>query len=251
MYRYICGHIFESNEIEMGRSVVLLALFALLFTSEKVGAQIPYVLGIDSIAGLPDTLIDGEEYTFYVEMTNSSPLAFQGDSGSVKLMLEYNGSDVVEADSTILQSALVAPAGNSLLEVHHRFSSGGGSTLSIGINVVVVWPRINDGIYPPQEIDEPDTMGIVLIEPNSIRDHRNLEGFKVYPNPTTGLFDIAVNGQRPIQSVQLIDLSGRVQLSWGSGIQSSFEVNSRYKGNYVLKVLFEDGTQGHQLIILR
>ena len=235
----------------MGRSVVFLGLLAMFFLPEKVVAQIPYVLGIDSIAGLPDTLIDGEEYTFYVEMTNSSPLAFQGDSGSVKLMLEYNGADVVEADSTTLQSALVAPAGNSLLQVRHRFSTGGGSTLSIGINVVVVWPRINDGIDPPQEIDNPDTMNIVLIEPNSIHEGKAKNSFKLFPNPSTGTFALSVEKDKKVQEVRLIDLSGRMLKTWTSDFTSRVNLESALTGNYIVEVCFKDGSVDRELLVLR
>lgn len=250
--RYICRHIFESNEFEMGRSIVFLALLAWSFLPEKANAQIPYVLGIDSIAGLPDTLIDGEEYTFYVEMTNGSPLAFQGDSGSVKLMFEYNGTDTVEADSTVLQSMLVAPAGNTLLQVQHRFSSGGGSSLGIGINVVVVWPRINDGINPPQEVEQPPyTRNIVLIEPNSIHEGKAKSSFNLFPNPSTGTFALSIHKDRKVQEVRLIDLSGRMLKTWTSNFTSRMNLDSPLTGNYIVEVRFEDGSVDRELLVLR
>ena len=249
---HLYGHIFGTNELEMGRSVVFLGFIAMFCLPGRVVAQIPYVLGIDSIAGLPDTLIDGEEYTFYVEMTNASPLAFQGDSNAVKLMLEYNGVDVVEADSTTMQSALVAPAGNTLLQVSHRFSSGGGSTLGIGINVVVVWPRINDGIDPPQEIEEPPySRTIWLLEPNSILESKAKSSFKLFPNPSTGTFALTVQKDRRVQEVRLIDLSGRMLKTWTSDFTSIMNLESALTGNFIIEVRFEDGSVGRELLVLR
>lgn len=237
----------------MGRFAVFFGLIGLLCLPQETKAQIPYVLGIDSIAALPDTIIDGEEYTFFVEMTNASPLAFQGDSGSVKLMLLYNGTDTIEADSTILQSPFVGSAGNaSLLEVHHRFSSGGGTTLSIGINVVVVWPRINDGIDPLQEIVQPPySRNIFILEPNSIPERRSLDGFSAFPNPSAGIFNLNIEDQKRVEQVNLLDLSGRVLQSWNGQQTSKYEIEGGLNGNYLLEVRFEDGQQGHQLLILR
>ena len=237
----------------MGRITVFFGLLGLLWLPQESKAQIPYVLGIDSIAALPDTIIDGQEYTFFVEMTNASPLAFQGDSGSIKLMFLYNGTDTVEADSTILQSPFVGSAGNAtLLEVHHRFSSGGGSSLSIGINVVVVWPRINDGIDPPQEVEQPPySRNVFILEPNSILERRSYGGFTAFPNPTTGMFNLNVEDQKRVEQVNLLDLSGRILQSWNSQSSRTYEVESRLNGNYLLEVHFEDGQQGHQLLILR
>jgi hypothetical protein len=237
----------------MKRIAVFISLIGLFCLPDVCKAQIPYELGIDSIAALPDTIIDGEEYTFYVEMTNASPLAFQGDSGSVKLMFLYNGTDTVEADSTILQSPFVGSAGNAtLLEVRHRFSTGGGSTLSIGINVVVVWPRINDGINPPQEAVQPlYSRNIFILEPNGIGERKSLGGFSAFPNPTTGIFNLNVEDQKRVEQVNLLDLSGRIIHSWNSRSSGMYEVETGLKGNYVLEVRFEDGQQGHQMLILR
>jgi hypothetical protein len=237
----------------MGRIAVFFGLLVLLCLPQVSKAQIPYVLGIDSIAALPDTIIDGEEYTFFVEMTNASPLAFQGDSGSVNLMLQFNGSDSIAADSTKLLSPFVGSAGNAtLLEVRHRFSSGGGSGLSIGINVVVVWPRINDGINPPQEILQPPySRNIFLLEPNGIEERRSLGGFTAFPNPSAGLFELKVENQKRVEQVNLLDLSGRILQSWNSRSSVMYEVERGLKGNYLLEVRFEDGQKGHQLLILR
>lgn len=225
-----------------------------LFCLPKMcNAQIPYVLGIDSIAALPDTIIDGVEYTFFVEMTNESPLAFQGDSGSVNLMIAANGTDTVTADSTALLSPFVGSAGSAtLLEVQHRFSTGGGSGLSIGINVVVVWPRLNDGINPPQEVVEPPyTRTIFILEPNSVPERKSVSGFSVFPNPSAGLFDLKIEGQKHVDQIDLLDLSGRIVQSWNSQNSGTYEVQASLKGNYLLNVLFEDGQQGHQMLILR
>jgi hypothetical protein len=237
----------------MKRIAVFMSLIGLFYLPDVCTAQIPYELGIDSIAALPDTIIDGEEYTFFVEMTNASPLAFQGDSGSVKLMFLYNGTDTVEADFTILQSPFVGSAGNAtLLEVHHRFSSGGGSSLSIGINVVVVWPRINDGIDPPQDVVQPPySRNIFILEPNSIAERVSFGGFTAFPNPTTGMFNLNIEDQKRVEQVNLLDLSGRILQSWKSISSGTYEVESGLNGNYLLEVRFEDGQQGHQLLILR
>ena len=237
----------------MGRIAVFISLIWLFCLPHGCKAQIPYVLGIDSIAALPDTIIDGEEYIFYVEMTNASPLAFQGDSGSVKLMFLYNGIDTIEADFTVLLSPFVGAAGNAtLLEVHHRFSSGGGTSLSIGINVVVVWPRLNDGIIPLQEVAQPPySRNLFLLEPNGISEGQTVGGLTVFPNPSTGFFELNVDGRKRIEQVSLLDFSGRILQSWDSHSSGKYAVESEREGNYLVQVRFEDGQKDHQILILR
>ncbi len=237
----------------MGRIILLISLLGLFFLPKIGRTQVPYVLGIDSIAGLPDTIINGQEYTFYVEMTNASPLVFQGDSEAVKLVFLYNGTDTIEADNTTLMSPFVAGAGTaSLLEVRHAFTTDGGTSLGIGINVVVVWPRLNDGIDPPQEMAQPPySRNLFLIEPNSVTEYRSSSSFSTFPNPSFGQFQVSVSGQQKIDLIRLLDLSGRVMQYWQSDDINTLKVNTELNGNFLLEVRFKDGSTGHQLLILR
>jgi hypothetical protein len=52
-----------------------------------------------------------------------------------------------------------------MVSVTHLFTSD-GNTLSIGDNVVVVWPRISSGpVFPPQEVINKGMASFYLAEP--------------------------------------------------------------------------------------
>lgn len=235
----------NSKRLEMKRTLIILGFIGALFCGKTSIAQ-TYQIGIDSLFGLPDTIVSGEEYTFFGVIRNYTPLAYQGD---VNIGFTYNGGDSLLADSTaVAGAALVGSNGTTNVTVKHTFNAGGPSTLSIGINVVVVWPRLGTGNVPPQEIVNQYEQTLFIVEPNSIRAP-NPNEFRVYPNPSAGMFELNAKIEKRIEQVRLIGLSGRILQTWYSN-GSSYEVNDGLKGNFILEVMYEDGQFGRQLFVL-
>lgn len=229
----------------MKRTLIILGFIGAIFCSQQAVAQ-QYQIGIDSLFGLPDTIVDGEEYTFFVVIRNYTPLAYQGD---INVGFTYNGGDSLLADSTSFAALpFLTNDGTLNATVKHTFNTGGPSTLSIGINVVVVWPRLGTGNVPPQEIINQFEQTLFIVEPNSIRAPDPNE-FRVYPNPSAGMFELNAKMEKRIEQVRLIGLSGRILQTWYSN-GSSYEVNDGLKGNFILEVLYEDGQFGRQFFVL-
>lgn len=229
----------------MKRTLIILGFIGAIFCGTSTLAQ-TYQIGIDSLFGLPDTIVDGQEYTFFAVIRNHTPLAYQGD---INIGFTYNGGDSLLADSTSFAALpFLVNDGTLNVTVKHTFNTGGPSTLSIGINVVVVWPRLGTGNVPPQEIVNQYEQTLFIVEPNSIRKP-DPDQFRVYPNPSAGVFELNGNYEKRIEQVRLIGLSGRTLQTWNS-TGSSYEVQDGLKGNFILEVMYEDGQFGRQLFVL-
>ena len=209
--------------------IVLMAVCGLQNTHAQT-----YELQIDSVVGIPDTVANGDTVTFYLQVSMNSPLFYQGD---IYIELEYN-NNFYEVDNTLSQNFL-SPNTPNAIEVMHRFSTD--DDLSIGDNVVVVWPRIGDGVSPPQTVINPYTTTVTIVEPNGIDDAREQRTFQpfLYPNPTTQnvLFKLKDNLQ--VSRSVLYDMYGKVLVE--SDTNLGMDVSQLPPGLYFVDVMTLDG----------
>jgi len=65
---------------------------------------------------------------------------------------------------------------------------------------------------------------------------------KVFPNPTSGMLTIDIEGQNttPIRSIEILDIMGRLRLSLAPNSQDVYLVGNESPGVYFLKVITED-----------
>lgn len=223
----------EMKTILKSIAVVLLGWF----TIGNSNAQ-TYQIQIDSVAGIPDTIANGETVSFFMQVSLSSPLAFQGN---IFLELEYGGM-LYEVDSTLVNENFLSPSTPNTIQATHRFSTD--DDLSIGDNVVVVWPRIGNGATPPQVVVNPYEITISIIEPNSISDDGNnqIKPLKCFPNPADDFLQIPSNPNNPFVSLRLTNLAGQVMIS-ESVSSNSIDVSGIPKGLYFLETIASDGSR--------
>ena len=216
----------------------LLKSFLLLlvaFTCQnKLKAQ-TFELEIDSLVGIPDTVFNGEDVSFYMLVSMNSPLFYQGN---IFVELEYGG-DFYEVDSTTVASQALSPNGPNYIQVHHRFSTD--NDLNIGDNVVVVWPRIGDGVSPSQTVVNPYTTVVTLTEPNGIQNVSSDRTFQsvVYPNPAQNSVRIRLDDKVQIESVIVYDLSGKVLIRESQS--KRLDVSRLSTGLYLVDVVTQQG----------
>ncbi len=188
--------------------IALLSLVGL----NQAKAQQTYFLNVDSIIGIPDTIYDGSTVTFSMVFSNVSNLGFQG---SVDTWIQVQGTaDSIQADSTTWDNAFIQAQSQTMVSVTHLFTSD-GNNLSIGDNVVVVWPRISSGpVFPPQEVINKGTASFFLAEPlgiNPVNDSKK-ETLRLFPNPSSSLIELRLPTNETLQSVQITDVTGRIVL---------------------------------------
>ncbi|MGB0916276.1 MAG: T9SS type A sorting domain-containing protein [Flavobacteriales bacterium] len=200
----------------------------------QVLAQNVYQLEIDSVAGLPTTIVDGDTAEFFLTLSSNSPLFYQGD---FFVELEYNGN-FYEADLSNAANAFIGSSSPNTILVQHKFSTE--DDLSIGDNVVVVWPRIGDGVTPEQEVVNPYTTTIRLLEPNGIKEQnsRIRESF-ISPNPAITGINYNLEKSFKIQRSVLYDLTGKELLSAGSATE--LDISNLPNGIYFIDVVTEKG----------
>lgn len=214
---------------------IIAALFITAHQVEHAKAQVTYDLMIDSLVGIPDTIANGQTVQFFVQISLNSPLIYQGN---IFLELEYGGN-FYPVDTTISQNFL-SPNFPNTIQAQHRFSTD--DDLNIGDNVVVVWPRIGDGVEPPQTVSWPFTTTITLSEPNSISTPVNARKFSSFirPNPaTTSLIELDMIEDERAQHIRIYDITGALLLE--SNTERILNLNGLPNGIYFVDVLTIDG----------
>lgn len=211
---------------------ILLPVLAICLLTEQLHAQ-TYELQIDSIVGIPDTIPDGGQVTFYMMLSANSPLFYQGN---FFVELEYGGQ-FYQADSTMAANTFIGTNAPNTLQVTHVFTTD--NDLSIGDNVVVVWPRIGNGVNPPQEVLNPKTVVITLVEPNGVRELIKERKRIFYPNPASSILYLMDELKIEIKQISIYDALGKhVDTSHGS---TPIDVSNLPTGMYFIHAETQSG----------
>lgn len=214
------------------RSILVVLVIGLAPTVAKSQT---YQIQIDSIIGIPDTVYDGQEITFYMIISMNTPLFYQGD---FFVELEYNGG-FYTVDTANVANLYLGPSAPNTIQATHRLSTE--DDLSIGDNVVVVWPRIGDGVNPPQEVVNPETVIITVVEPNGIENPKNERIFEsfIFPNPADNSIKLKLSSDEKMKLISIYDIAGRqVQTTT---VPSNINIEHLPKGVYFVDVLTEKG----------
>lgn len=212
-----------------------------LFACNAAKAQQTFFLNVDSIFGIPDTIYNGETITFNMVFSNQSALGFQGE---VTAWLQVQGAaDTIPADSTTWGGGnFIQAQSQTVVEVTHIFSTQ-DNNLSIGDNVVVVWPRINTGtVFPPQEVINKGFASFYLAEPLGIDpiDKSGVGRLSIYPNPAQGNVRISGPNNEILTSVRITDMMGRNVVE-SAQITTSLAIESLPHGIYTVQATTAKG----------
>ena len=212
--------------------ILICASFALVV--KPVQAQTTYEIQIDSIIAFPDTVENGATVSFYMVLSlQNTPLLYQGN---IYLELEY-GNSLYPVDSVESSMAFLSPNFPNQINATHRFSTD--NELSIGDNVVVVWPRIGNGTDPLQVVLNPYETIITLIEPNGIDEQASKNHSTIfYPNPANSTINFVQNQLQEINAVEVHDAFGRIVLR--SAPTSQLNVSELPVGIYMVSLISDN-----------
>ena len=112
---------------------------------------------------------------------------------------------------------------------------GAGSTFSFGSGMEDVLLVRLDSIYGNQDVLSNPYMDSVVI---SVHEENVPQRIEVYPNPVKDLFEIIMEIDSPIQSVNIYDVSGRMVFS-KRGSLDLINISHLQSGIYYLEVSFE------------
>ncbi len=219
---------------------IILLLMGVFVARPAAYAQTTYILEIDSVAALPDSIENGTTVTFFMQVSLGSPLFYQGN---VFVEFEYGGN-FYQADTTISQNFLTPNAPNQI-QVVHGFSTD--DDLNIGDNVVVVWPRLGNGTDPPQTVTNPYETTITLIEPNSISDLLEVKLPFVYPNPANSLIRFQFPSNIKVNSVRIMDMKGALVAECNG---SEADISNLPNGIYLVAANTADGRQIYEKLLV-
>ncbi len=114
-------------------------------------------------------------------------------------------------------------------------------------------PVVNDPFNNPGS-DYAVTVTAELCSPAGLQEDQD-NTFQVFPNPTSGKFNVTNNGNAEIVSFDVMDAqgrtvkAGRVILAPGASMQ--IELNSTSNGVYVLRIVDRDGKRSEQRLIIQ
>jgi len=221
--------------LEMKRILKSIAFAAMAFLVSYQAQSQTYELQIDSIVGIPDTIQNGQEVTFFLIVSMNTPLFYQGD---IFVELEYNGG-FYPVDSTNVANASLSPSSPNTIQARHIFTTD--NDLNIGDNVVVVWPRIGDGVNPSQVVNNPETVTINLVEPTGI-DENNLptQRSMFYPNPAQTTIHLSDQLLFETNEITLFDAFGRIVKK--TNPTSKIDVSDLPRGVYFVRAEMRNGS---------
>ena len=235
--------------LNMNRFLMMLVFtWAISLGVRSAHAQTFYEIQIDSIIAFPETVQDGETVSFYITVSvQNTPLWYQGN---VYLELEYAGNFYLVDSVVMPQSIVLSPSYPYPIHATHRFSSD--DDLMIGDNVVVVWPRIGNGVEPEQTVLNPYETIVTLVEPNGIgaEDSKRIQRSFITPNPAITSIAISLKPDIKIERSIVYDLTGKV-LAEGEQ-ERQMDISYLPAGIYFVDVLTERGyVYSDKLLITR
>jgi hypothetical protein len=238
----------------------------------QVGQFIQSGADFDGPTGLPDGVdfLDGQEIYFNVSgasASNTPPLlvsssicdtidVYTGDT----LVKALNSTDfnfgvmTPEIDQTIEISASsdipngaftysVTPVGTQYYDVAATFNATSMAPGFYHLDITVTDNGIPAGVTTKQFVFE------VIYDASAQIDEPTSAAFKMYPNPTEGMFTISVNDNLESPQVVVNDLSGKVLLTQTIEHQEQIDLSSLSGGVYIVSIQVADQVIGVQRII--
>jgi len=169
-------------------------------------------------------------------ISTTTPLFYQGNFYAE---LEYAGNFFAADTSIVPPSAFLGPNSPVTIQATHRFSTE--DNLSIGDNVVVVWPRLGNDSVPNQEVTNPYTTTITLIEPNGIKEEKNgrIRRSFLFPNPAEQRVSFNLNIAQQVRNTVVYDIAGREILRTLN--TNDLDISGFRNGIYVVEVQTKNG----------
>ena len=224
--------------------LTLALLLALVSASSSMG-QVVYYIGLDTAAVLPDTVQIGGQLQFSASVYNYGPLNFQGNV-HIEMSNAQLGDTVTLA--TLTQSGGTVFSPNQPLQAIVNYTVTPNNALGIGGNVVVVWPRLDNGpATPPFEVVGSITKNIFVLPPNSVHERENMLKFHIHS--IAGISTLMVGQPEKLAKVAVIDQMGRTCFEQRSS-NDRIELPTLATGVYLLNLTQTDGTVTSRKVLI-
>ena len=196
----------------------------------------------DGSAGNPLTSIAAGNYT--VTLTDNSGCTDEATfTVAEPAEIEVSISQTNSSSGTACDGSITVTASGGTGTLSYSWSHDAAITAAEAQNLC-------PGNYSVSVIDAEgceDVNEVVISDVNSIAEIDN-EAFSIFPNPSSGIVFVNGNWQN-INSVELIDLSGRTVKSWSTLQSNQLSIENVENGRYIL-VMESDAKKAYQSIIL-
>ncbi len=178
-------------------------LFTLLTT--KTQAQFIGTFSIDTVTGLPDTLVANSQYTFGFKVRNAGNTTYSGSINFDFYIDSLNPGTNLSFGSG--QTGNFLPGDTVTFPITYLFSIN-NNTFNIGDNVIVVWPR---GLVGSSALDSL-IFHVYITNPNGVEEKEKTNSdLKIFPNPAKDFVSFT-SEKNKIETIRIYDMSGRLML---------------------------------------
>jgi hypothetical protein len=218
----------------MKKPILILSTILLLnIFSTKTYAQFIGTFSIQSVVGLPDTLIADSAYSFGFLVENSGNTIYSGTI-DFDFFVSNNNPDSTHTFG-VGQVGNFTPSDTVVMPVNNYAFSVTDNTFNIGDNVVVVWPR---GLGNSTVLDSL-TFHVYITDLSGINeDGKTNSDLKIFPNPARDFVSFS-SEKNKIELLRIFDMSGRLVLQSKSPLKI-FTGHLR-EGIYIAEVQMKDG----------
>jgi polyhydroxybutyrate depolymerase len=186
-------------------------------------ATVPYN-GNAEFASIPDVV------DFWVETNNCNPTPVITDIPNID-----------PGDGTTTEHYLYEGGANGNTVEHYKVTNGGHTWPGAFIAIGATSNDFNASVEIWRFFRQHKLGGTT-----SVADHPDNRNFSLYPNPSTGVVNIAFD--ETIDHIRLVDLTGRMVEEWaGSG--SNIQINVTQKGIYVMQVQIGNQVMNQKLLL--
>jgi len=191
------------------------------------------LVSLDSIRGIPDTVIDNQLVSFIVYFSNSGGAIFSGD-----LTLFLHSDNDTSPPDTIFHLDTLTISGNTLIDSTEGFFTFTAAELDAGDNIVVVWPS---SASASQYVQNDSLVFHVFLKNVGIPEIEQRQSLFVYPNPSHAEVQLRFGFPEKVEQVRVLDILGKEELSYGGAVKR-FNVENLDDGIYFVEVKNHDGS---------
>jgi hypothetical protein len=202
---------------------------AVLFFSGKIRAQ---SLTLDTIAGFPDSVFDGQVIPLTLVVSNGGGTFFNSDLA----ILIHSDSSASQPDTMFYDTSY--QLSNTLTDSIHITYTFNAADFEAGDNIVVVWPVSTQA---PSMIDQDSLVFFLKFKNVGIGTIHYSAHIDLYPNPSGSQLHLRYSNPEKVEQVRVLDILGKELLHFDAVI-TRFNTMQLASGLYFVEVINKDGS---------
>lgn len=189
------------------------------------------LLTLDTIAGVPDTVITSEMDTLTIYISKSGGNVFSSD---LTLYFHTESDSGGSADTLLYFPQYTLNSTTDTILVIFIFNE---ASLDAGDNIVVVWPASS---MQPQDVNGDSLTFHIHLAGVGIDEKKHRQSITLYPNPSRSKVQLFYGFPEKVEQVRVLDILGKEIYRFKDAI-TGFNVEALDEGVYFVEVKSREG----------